>query len=97
MIKRVAKAKSVRKALRGKRNPNRDADDICATIAFYYSYTLAEARRLPYKDVVKLMRTIKREKSSHYFTLTQITAAPYSKNHNGLKKLSESFKENMKD
>lgn len=46
---------------------------------FYPQYTLRQARRLPYRDVVLLLNTVRRQQAEDYYALTQIAAAPHTK------------------
>lgn len=68
------------------------AEDILATLCYYYAqYTYAAARRLPYKRVIKLIKTAKKMEAQKYFNLTQIAAAPHTKDGQGVTDLSALF------
>ena len=90
------KAKSVSQTLKKKLDPKREAEILHARLCYYYpTYSLAEARRLPHKDVLLLIRTAEREKAKHYLTLTEIAAAPYTDKYSGFTRLTEEFKKIM--
>jgi len=69
------------------------ARSILAKLCYFYpQYTLAQAKRLPYKDVMLLIKTAQREKAAEYYNLTQIAAAPQTDKGKGIAKLSEQYK-----
>jgi hypothetical protein len=73
-----------------KRTP---ALELLAELCYFYpQYTLAAARRLPAKHVYLLLRVATKLKSAEYYNLTQIAAAPHTKEGRGVKTLSEEFK-----
>lgn len=75
-----------------------NARELLAELCFYYpQYTLAAARRLPARDVMLLLRTARKKKAEEYFNLTQIAAAPQTKNGRGVKKLSSRYSKIVKD
>lgn len=66
---------------------------LLAELCYYYpQYTLAAARRLPAKHVMLLLKTARRLKAVDYFQLTQIAAAPHTKEGKGVKKLSSQYR-----
>jgi hypothetical protein len=78
-------------------NSKREADKLAARVCFYYPcYTLAEARRLPARDCNLLLDTAIKIEASKNFEMTQITAAPQTKNGSGVKKLMNHYRELVK-
>ncbi len=74
-----------------------NANEVLAKLCYYYpQYTLRHARKLPYKDVVLLIKQAQKEQATDYYNLTQIAAAPHSDKGKGVKKLLSHFKEKMK-
>ena len=63
----------------------------------YPQYSYEAARRMPAKDVMLLLKTARRKQSEKYFYYMQIAAAPHTKKGSGVKKLSEKFKQDIKD
>lgn len=63
---------------------------------FYPQYTLAEARKLPYKHVKLLLDEAKRMKAQENLDLLQITAAPHTKKGQGYGDLLRRFKKEAK-
>ena len=74
-----------------KLSPRQLADKACARVSFYFPYTLAQARRLPAKDVRLLITTAEREKYLAYYYLTQIVTAPHTEKGKGVTKLLNYF------
>lgn len=65
-----------------------------ATIAFYYpQYKLQDVEKLPYRDVVLLLKTAQSIEAQRMYNLTMIASAPQSKNGKGVKTLLQHFKE----
>jgi hypothetical protein len=68
--------------------------ELLTTLCYYYpQYTLAHARRLPHKYVIALLKTARRMEAQKYHNLTQIAAAPHTKNGEGVKTLISHFEE----
>lgn len=64
-----------------------------ATLCYYFpQYTLADAAKLPFRDLQLLIKTAKRIEAGRMYNLTQIAAAPHTKKMQSVKKLSEHFK-----
>ena len=67
--------------------------ELLAELCYYYQqYTFAQARKLPAKHVVLLLKTARRKEAANYFNLVQIAAAPHTKNGSGVQKLSGVYK-----
>lgn len=76
--------------------PKQSARVLLAEFCYYYpQYTLAQARRLPAKDVVLLLKTARKKEAEKYFNLTQIAAAPHTKRGAGVKSLSGKYRKAM--
>jgi hypothetical protein len=66
---------------------------LLATLCFFYpQYTLASARKLPYKHVVLLIQEAQRQQAADYYNMVQIVSAPHTEKAAGVKKLSDHFK-----
>lgn len=61
----------------------------------YPQYTLAEARKLPFKHVQMMLKEARKEQARHYLELTQIAAAPHTKKGQGVKRLVERYKREL--
>ena len=67
--------------------------EMYATLCYYFpQYTLADAAKLPFRDLQLLIKTAKRIEAGRMYNLTQIAAAPHTKKMQSVKKLSEHFK-----
>lgn len=67
--------------------------ELYATICYFYpQYKLKEAAKLPYRDIVLLIKQAQRQKSIEYLNFTQIIAAPHTKKGEGVKSLIEQYK-----
>ena len=60
---------------------------------FYPSYKFAEARRLPYRTVRRLMAQAHKQEAIKNYNLTQIIASPNTKNGEGITELLAHFKD----
>lgn len=70
------------------------ASELLAELCYYYpQYSLAAARKLPAKDVMLLLTHARKQVASNYFNLTQIAAAPHTKNGAGVKTLSSRYQQ----
>jgi len=66
--------------------------ELLAELCYHYpQYSLAEARNLPARDVVLLLKTVNRIKAREYHNLTQIAAAPHTKKGAGVRTLSTRY------
>ena len=69
-----------------------------ATVAYYYpQYTLKQVEKLPYRDVLLLLKTAARVEAERMYNLTQIASAPHSKNGKGVKALLDHFRKILRD
>lgn len=83
------------KILRVKRIPKKEAptEDIISLFCYYYQqYKYHEARRLPFKRLIQMLKVARKEYAKQMFDLTQITSAPHTKKGQGVKKLQDYFK-----
>jgi hypothetical protein len=75
------------------KNKGLHPEEILCTLCYLYpQYTYAQARKLPYKRISKLIEVARREQAKFKYDLVQIVAAPTTKKHIGVKKLSEHYK-----
>ncbi len=71
---------------------------LLAEICWYYpQYSLAVASKLPFRDVKLLLKTAHRKEAANYYHLTQIAAAPHTKQALGVKTLSTRYQKAMKE
>lgn len=72
------------------------ADDLIAKFCFNFpQYTFAQAKKLPYKRVVQMLRVARREEARRMFELMQVVAAPKTKKGSGVKKVLEYYQDIM--
>lgn len=69
------------------------ARHVLARFCFYFSaYTYEEARKLPAKQVMMMLRIAEKENARKMYQLTQIVSAPQTKKGTGVKKMLDYFK-----
>lgn len=67
--------------------------ELYATVCYYYAqYTLQEVQKLPARDLYLLIRTAQKLEALKMYNLTNIAAAPHTKNGSAVKKIAEQFK-----
>ena len=67
--------------------------ELYATVCYFYpQYTLKEVQNLPARDIHLLINIAQKYKSMDMYNLTNIAAAPHSKNGKSVKKLADHFK-----
>lgn len=67
--------------------------ELYAQLCFYYpQYTLKDAQALTARNFQLLLKTARKLEATRMYNLTQIAAAPHSKNGQGVKKLLAHFK-----
>lgn len=79
--------------------PKKDTsqDDVIARFCYYFpQYTFQEALALPFRRIRQMLAVVDSEKAREYFILTKIAAAPHTKKGEGVKKLLNEFKKQMK-
>lgn len=82
----VQKPHKVSKSSDGKR-------ELYATVCYFYpQYKLKDIQEMPARDIQLLINTAQKYKSIDMYNLTNIAAAPHTKNGKGVKKLAEHFK-----
>lgn len=82
--------------LPAKKLTKKDAEQLLDTLCLYYpAYTFAAARKLPFKDVRRMVRNAKKKEAAFLHNLLQIVAAPHTKKGEAVKKLAEQFKDIM--
>lgn len=73
------------------------SEDTFARFCYYFpKYSYAQARRLPYARVVKMLRVAYKERASMLAELTQIAAAPHTKNGKGVRDLLSKYESIVK-
>jgi len=71
-------------------------DDILARFCFYFpQYTLEQARKIPQKRIMQMLKVVDREHAMMFANLTRIVASPHTKRGEGVKKLFAEFKDKM--
>lgn len=76
------------------RSSSGDNRKLYATVAYHYpQYTLQQVEKMPYRDVILLLKTAARVDAERMYNLTMIASAPHSKNGKGVKTLLNHFKE----
>lgn len=84
------------KPIPGRKVKAKSNRDIYALICFYYpQYKLKEAQKLPARDISLLFKTIKEVEATRMFNLTQIIGAQFTKNYDGIKKLTRYYERIM--
>jgi hypothetical protein len=67
-------------------------EDTLAKFCYYFpQYTYENARKLPYKRIVKMLEVAAKEQASVFHQLTQIVAAPHTKRGSGVNKLLKHY------
>lgn len=68
--------------------PEIDPEELLIQFIYKYpQYTLEEARRMPYKQVMKMLRVARKIEAAKMLDLTQIIASPHTKNGDGVLKM----------
>lgn len=74
------------------------AEDTLARFCFYFQqYTYEEARKLPFKRVLKLLKIARRERARQMYELTQIASAPHTDKGAGVKKMLKYFQDQIEE
>lgn len=61
-------------------------DDIVMQFCYVYQqYTYAQAKKLPFKRILKMIRVAEREDAKRYDMLTRIVSAPHTDKGKGVK------------
>jgi hypothetical protein len=69
---------------------------LLATLCYFYpQYTLAAARRLPYKHVTLLLSEAQRQEAARNHSLTQIVSAPHTKDGQAVQELLTHYRSLM--
>lgn len=67
---------------------------IWARVCYYYpQYTLEQASKLSYRDIMLLLNTARRIEAERNLTLTQMLAAPHTEKGKGVKDLTKYFEQ----
>lgn len=71
-------------------------DDILGRFCFYYQqYTYSQARKLPYKRIIQLLRVVEREHAKKMIDITRAIASPHGTNKNAANDLLKEFKSRL--
>lgn len=63
-----------------------DLEEILSQFCYYYQqYKYHEARRIPVRRLIRMLKTARKEQAKEYFHLTKIVCAPHTKNGSGVK------------
>ncbi len=82
----------VKKIPKEKVNPG----DLISRICYYYpQYNYTQARRLPYKRVMQLLKVADQERAKFMIDILRIVIVPNSKDKNDAKNLFNEFKERL--
>lgn len=76
--------------------PKTSKRELFATICYHYGYKLNYVQSLPARDLYLLLKTADRIEAGRMYALTNITAAPHSKNGSSVKKLLTYYKDRIK-
>lgn len=67
--------------------------ELYATVCYFYPrYSLQEVEKMPYRDVLLLLTTARKQQAAYFHNLTLIAQAPHSNKQSNVKKLIEYFK-----
>lgn len=73
-----------------------DPEDILATFCFHFQqYSYLDAKRMPFKRILQMLKIAEKERAKVMYDLTQIASAPHTKKGSGVKKLLDHFKKIM--
>lgn len=71
----------------------RSKRELYAQVCYHFpQYTLKQVSDMPARDISLLIKVASKIEGLRMLNLTQIAAAPHSKNGSGVKKLTEHFK-----
>lgn len=88
-------AKSVHEALNNEKQISKR--ETWARVCYLYpQYTLAEASKLPVRDLRLLLKIAEMIEAERNYELVQIVAAPHTKKGKGVKDLTDHFRKLMK-
>jgi hypothetical protein len=72
--------------------PKANKRELYATVCFYYGYQLDYVQKLPARDLYLLQKIASKIEANRFLNLTNIAAAPQSKNGRGVQKLIQYYK-----
>ena len=89
----MANVIKVQKLPRKKTSP----EDLLATFCYYFpAYTFDRARKMPYKRIVQMLKTARREEARKNIDLLQIVSSPHGK-RGSVKSLYDKFNAIIKE
>ena len=72
------------------------SEDLLALFCLYFpQYKFHEARKMPYKRVIQMLKVARKEEAKRFLELTQIVAAPHTKRGKGVKQLLDHYKKSI--
>lgn len=54
-------------------------EDILARFCYLYNYTYSEARKIPYKRILRMIKLARKEQAYEWYNLLRISIAPHGK------------------
>lgn len=73
-------------------------EDILSRFCCYFpAYKFQEARRLPFRRVLMMMKMYKKHHAEKMLDLLEIAVAPHTKNGSGVRSAAKKFKDMMND
>lgn len=74
----------------------RDWENLIAEFCYHFNqYRFDQARKLPFRRIVQMLRVARRIQAAQNYNFTQIAAAPHSKKGAMVKKLLDHYKKEM--
>lgn len=71
-----------------------NSSDLLARFCYHFPhYSYQQARKLPYKRVLQMLKVARKEQAWVLYNLTQIASAPHSKKGSGVTKMLKYFQE----
>lgn len=70
------------------------SENILARFCYHFPrYSYAEAKQLPYRRIVKMLKVAEIERAKMYYNLVQIASAPHTKRGSGVSKMLKWYKD----
>lgn len=74
-----------------------DWDDILASFCYYFQqYKFHEAKKMPLKRIIQMLRVARREESKYFLQMTKIAASPHTKKGKGVSTLINEYSKDIK-
>lgn len=69
-------------------------EDVLARFCYHYpQYTLRQAKDLPLKRIIQMLKVVRQEQAKEWYNLARAIGAPHAKDKGTLNKLLNEFKE----